>query len=329
MVFDVIIGNPPYQRDDGGGKRDGSSSGSSTPVYNKFVELARLLNPHFLIMIIPAKWYSGGRNLEEFRESMLTDRHIKTLVDIEDSRECFENVDIAGGVCYFLWDKSYASIYTNVISLKEGVKTESKRVLDELKFFIRDSKTAAIVKKIMNKEEDLLEDRVLGSRPFGIRSNEIGEPNAFEGCIRLYGSTGITYISKDRVKNNKSIINDWKVVVSKAANERAGQTYKIGKRRVLSKALILPPGTVCTESYLVLDTFNSPREAESFLSYVKTNFFRFLLSTVLMTQNIAKDKFCFIPIQKYNEEWTDNKLYEKYNLAKDEINYINSKIREL
>ena len=329
MKFDVIIGNPPYQLSDGGGMVSENSSGSSIPIYNKFVEVAKSINPNYLVMIIPAKWYSGGRNLEKFRENMLTDRHIKTLVDIEDSRNCFENVDIAGGICYFLWDRNYASIYTNVVNLSKGMKSENIRELDELKFFIRNVRAADIVKKVVRKKEESLDSRVLSSRPFGLRSNEVGDINAFEDCIKLYGSTGLTYISKGRVKNNKDVIDTWKVIVSKAANERAGQTYKIGKRRVLSKALILPPGTVCTESYLVLDTFDSPKEAENLLSYVKTNFFRFLLSTVLMTQNIAKDKFCFIPIQNYSEIWTDEKLCDKYGLTEDEVEYINSEIREM
>ena len=101
MKFKAIVGNPPYQIMDGG------TQTGAVPVYNKFVDAGRQLEPNYLSMIMPAKWYNGGRNLDEFRASMLSDRHIQRLFDYLDSSEIFNTVDVAGGICYFLWNKEY------------------------------------------------------------------------------------------------------------------------------------------------------------------------------------------------------------------------------
>lgn len=145
MTFDVIISNPPYQLSDGG-----SGKGiSALPLYNKFVEQSQRLNPRYLIMIIPSRWFAGGRGLNDFRESMLTDRRIKVLVDYPKSRDCFPGVDIAGGVCYFLWDRDYNGLCDYKSIIKDTV-SERIRDLHEFDIFIRDNIGLDIVHKLTN-----------------------------------------------------------------------------------------------------------------------------------------------------------------------------------
>ena len=172
-------------------------------------------------------------------------------------------------------------------------------------------------------------DLVYSSKPFGFRSFEKGEKTKKEGMLSLLGSKGTSYVNKTEVTANIDLIDDWKVIMSKTSAEHAGQSDKDGRKRILSRVEILAPGTICSESYLLVYTCKRKEEAENVVSYMKTQFFRFLLSSVLLTQNIAKDKFCFIPVQDFTRSWTDNDLYEKYNLSEEEIAFIDSLIRPI
>lgn len=328
MKFDVIIGNPPYQLSDGGGIQTESSSGSAIPLYQKFVEQSKKLNPRFLIMIIPARWFSGGRGLDEFRDTMLKDCQLSTLVDFSDSRDCFPGVDIAGGVCYFLWEKGHKGLCT-ITNIYGGKKYTKDRRLDEFPVFVRYSICVEIIKKVLSKKEKLMSDIVYSSKPFGFRSFESGRKNGFPEAVKLLGSKGISYVSEQEVSINRTLIDKWKVIMSKASAEHAGQTDKEGRKKIVSRVEVLPPDTICSESYLLLSTFDNEKEAVNLRDYVKTNFFRFLLSTILLTQNIAKDKFQFVPLQDFSHPWTDEMLYKKYGLTDEEIAFIESMIRPM
>ncbi|MBQ6964792.1 MAG: Eco57I restriction-modification methylase domain-containing protein [Bacteroidaceae bacterium] len=328
MKFDVIIGNPPYQLSDGGGMQTESSSGSAIPLYQKFVEQAKKLNPRFLIMIIPARWFSGGRGLDEFRDTMLKDSHLSTLVDFSDSRDCFPGVDIAGGVCYFLWERGYKGL-CNITNIYGGKRYTKERKLDEFPVFVRYSICVDIIKKVLLKKERLMSNVVYSSKPFGFRSFETGRKTNFPASIELLGSKGISYVSEKEVSINKNLVGKWKVIMSKASAEHAGQTDKDGRKRIVSKVEVLPPNTICSESYLLLSVFDDEQKANNLRDYVKTNFFRFLLSTILLTQNIAKDKFQFVPLQDFSHPWTDAMLYKKYGLTDEEISFIESMIRPM
>ena len=334
MKFGAVVGNPPYQVMDGGG-----TGSSATPVYNKFVELAQTLSPKYVSMIIPAKWYTGGKGLDEFRASMLNDKQLSYLYDIEDSRECFPTVDIAGGICYFLWQKGNKS-KCNVVNIIKGNRTRSLRYLNEHDTFIRNQNVLDIINKVKAQTPiGFLCQKVYSRKPFGIRSFQHGFPAKPGRDIALFGSDGISYLEEKDVPQNKHLIPKWKVIMSKASAEHAGQTDVNGRKRVVSRLEVLPPNTICTESYLLLDVFDDELEAENMKKYIRTQFVRFLLASILITQNIVRDKFAFVPIQNYKGDsdidWSasisaiDRQLYRKYGLSADEVAFIEKMIKPM
>ena len=334
MKFNAVVGNPPYQIMDGGG-----TGSSATPIYNKFVDLAKLLNPNNVSMIIPAKWYTGGKGLDEFRANMLNDKQLIKLFDYEDSRDCFPTVDIAGGVCYFLWNKGSDNKCV-VTSILGSFRNESTRYLNEHDTFIRNQKVLDIINKVKSQTfTSFLSQTVYSRKPFGIRSFQRGFPAKPGRNISLFGSDGITYMEEKDVPQNKEIVDKWKVIMSKASAEHAGQTDANGRKRIVSRLEVLPPYTICTESYLLLDIFDNEEEAQNLKKYIRTCFTRFLLASILITQNIVRDKFKFVPIQNYKNnsdiDWSqsipdiDRQLYTKYNLSDDEIAIIEKMIKPM
>ena len=323
MKFDVIIGNPPYQLSDGG-----SGTGTSAlPLYNIFVETAKKLNPRYLSMIIPSRWFAGGRGLDSFRTSMLSDKHISVMVDYPKSRDCFPGVDIAGGVCYFLWEKDYSGecCFTSIVN---DITMSEKRRLDEYTIFVRDNIGAKIVKRILLNSN--YSHKVLSSTPFGLRSFVRGEDSPFENSITLISSAGISYVSESAVTRNKELIPKYKVYIGKINPDRGGVNNASDKKsNVTTKVNIIAPGEIITETYLLLDYFDSIEEANNCASYFKTRFVRYLINLTMSGMNISKDNFQFVPLQDFSEEWTDEKLYGKYGLSEDEIAFIESMIRPM
>ena len=239
MKFNAVVGNPPYQIMDGGG-----TGSSATPIYNKFVDLAKLLNPNNVSMIIPAKWYTGGKGLDEFRANMLNDKQLIKLFDYEDSRDCFPTVDIAGGVCYFLWNKGSDNKCV-VTSILGSFRNESTRYLNEHDTFIRNQKVLDIINKVKFQTfTGFLSQTVYSRKPFGIRSFQRGFPAKPGRNISLFGSDGITYMEEKDVPQNKEIVDKWKVIMSKASAEHAGQTDANGRKRIVSRLEVLPPYTI-------------------------------------------------------------------------------------
>ncbi len=334
MNFDAIVGNPPYQIMDGGG-----TGSSASPIYNDFVDLAKEISPQYISLIIPAKWYTGGKGLEEFRSTMLNDRQVYSLYDFEDSRDCFPTVDIAGGICYFLWNKGYSDM-CNVTNVIKGRRTVSLRYLNEYDSFIRSQKVLDIINKVKNQtSKGFLCQKVYSRKPFGIRSYEQGFPASPGRNIKLFGSSGISYLDENEVPQNKHLIPKWKVIMSKASAEHAGQTDAQGRKRIVSRLEVLPPNTICTESYLLLDVFDKENEANNLKSYIRTQFVRFLLSSILITQNIVRDKFAFVPLQDFSSntpiDWTksvaeiDEQLFAYYGLTEEEQAFIKNTIKEM
>jgi site-specific DNA-methyltransferase (adenine-specific) len=321
MKFDVIIGNPPYQLNDGGG----TGIGSAVPLYHKFVERAIKLNPRYLSMIIPSRWFSGGRGLDGFRNEMLNDKRIRTIHDYPDATECFPGIDLGGGVCFFLWDRDNEGQCT-VVSNRGNIKSEMERPLLENNqdIFIRYNEAISIIHKVARRNETSFSSLVSSSKPFGFRSYVRGENGPSKNSIKLYSSAGISYVKLNEISQNKNWINKHKVYVSKAYGERLSSNFF-----VTGKPFVGEPNSVCTETYLVVGPFESFEIVKNVISYMQSRFFRFLVLQKKNTQNSSKSTYSFATVQNFNEKWTDEKLYKKYKLTKEEITFIESMVRPM
>ena len=319
LKFDAVVGNPPYQQKDGGNKA------SSTPIYNEFVDLAKAIHPSYLSMIMPARWYSGGKGLDSFRESMLKDRRLVVLHDYTDSNDCFVGVDIAGGICYFLWDAKYNGL-CKVVNHHQGESFEGMRNLDESRIFIRYQQALSIIHKVQQHSREFYDSRVSSRKPFGLQTYVVPTE---DGDIQLRYNKGIGPFRSELVTAGQEQIGMWKVIMSYLTVEHAGRADKEGKKRIFSSIDILKPNVVCTETYLVVDAFESETEAQNLLQYLKTQFVRFLVSQAAITQHISKVSFAFVPVQDFSRSWTDADLYEKYGLSPEEIAFIEANIKPM
>lgn len=324
MKFDVIIGNPPYQMADGGG-----TGSSAAPIYQLFIEQAKCMEPKFLVMIIPARWYSGGKGLDAFRSKMLSDRQIRVLVDFENYKEVFDGLGgLAGGVCYFLWERGSQG-KCNVVNVSGKSRDFMSRNLDEYETFIRSNQAVKIVSKIMALPHKKHLNSVVYPRiPFGIPTTYIPVENGVP-CY-FTQRMGVQPVREEDVKDAFGLINKWKLLVPKAPI--AGQTdftkpvafYYDGNTRIAR------PGEVCSESWLVIGAFASKFETESFKTYIFTKIVRFLLLQTVVSQNISKKNFCFIPaLEKYEGTYSDAQLCKMWGISDYEWEYIDSRIGEI
>ena len=322
MKFDVIISNPPYQLSDGGG-----TGSSAMPIYQYFVEAARKIRPRYVVMITPSRWFAGGKGLDEFRQNMLNDNHIKYLVDYANSAECFPGVIIAGGVSYFLWDREYRGECT-IENRKIDSVYITTRKLNEFEFFVRDNVAIDIIRKVKAKAEKSFDSCVLSRNYFGLVSSENGHKEKQKEDYILFSLNGYSYIEKNKISDKNEIANSFKVIMTKAMSG-GNKPSSDGKYQVVSTIKILKPQEICTETYLILDYFNNIKNAKNLVEYVKAKFFRFLLLQSLTSINISREKFCFVPLQDFSKPWTDEELYKKYNLSQEEVDFIESMIKPM
>jgi site-specific DNA-methyltransferase (adenine-specific) len=318
MKFDVIVGNPPYQLTTGG------TSAQAVPLYHKFVQQAKKLNPRFLTMIIPARWYAGGMGLGEFRKEMLSDKRIKNLVDYPNARDCFSGIELRGGVCYFLLDRDYVGDcnYTNI---SNGSISTMLRNLNEYDIFIRWNQALKIVKKVQKVTKNNLSEIVSSVSPFGIPTSIRGKEKDTKNIYTLHTSGGQSYIEIGDIKAGFDYIDKYKVLLSRPISGN----IEVPPFKVIALLKTLEPKEVCTHTYLIAGNFDNKKEANNLEIYLKTKFVRFLLVQSISGMDISKDKFIFVPIQNFNETWTDEKLYKKYGLSQEEIDFIESMIRPM
>ncbi len=319
MTFDVIIGNPPYQLADGG------NAASAKPLYHLFVQQAIRLSPRYLSMIIPARWYSGGKGLDEFRDLMLNDTRLSYLVDYFDSNDCFPGIDLSGGVCYFLWDQQHSGdcIVRSIINGKESI---IQRPLIEKgnDSFVRFNSSISILEKIKQFQESSFIQLVSSRKPFGIATNEKIDTEKGINGIKIYAYPKNGYIESSKVSANKQSVYKPKVLISYAYGERGNFPYL-----VIGKPFIGEINSCCSETYLMIGPFGTTNECENVMSYIHTKFFRFLVLLRKNTQHATSKVYQFVPLQDFSHTWTDEMLYKKYNLTEDEIAFIESMIRPM
>lgn len=319
MKFDVIIGNPPYQLSDGGAQM------SASPIYHKFIQQAKKLNPKYLTMIVPARWYAGGKGLEDFRDEMLSDKRIKEIHDFHETSDVFPGLNIRGGVCYFLWDKDYNGD-CKIINYNKGEISIDVRPLFEpkAKIFVRYNQAMSILKKVQKFNEESFYKFVSTQKPFGLRTFVKGKKDPFNNSLKIYQNGGVGYIDKSTLTQNTEWISEYKVLVP-----RSSPGSDVYPHQVLGRPIISEPESACTETYIVIGPFKSEEICKNVSSYISTKFFRFLVILIKSTQDVPRRVYQFVPIQDFNESWNDEKLINKYGLTADEIAFIESMVRPM
>lgn len=327
MKFDAIVGNPPYQVMDGG------AGVSAKPVYNLFVEIAKRIRPNYISMIMPSRWFAGGKGLDSFRKDMLSDNRLSHIFDYINAKDCFPSASIGGGVNYILWDSKHKG--NCCITTIQGENKDSEiRPLNQFSVFIRYNAAIHIVKKCYS--DDNFSSVVNTRNPFGLSSNVRGEKS---GELRLISSAGISWLPKNVVSSSNQLLSKYKILTSKVTAEHAGEPDKNGQFKIISRTEIIGPNEVCTDSYLIIGASENKSIVENEYKYLKTCFTRFLLMLSVSSINLSADKFQFVPNQDFTKQsdidWSksiseiDQQLYAKYDLSTDEISFIKSMIKPM
>ena len=336
MKFNAIVGNPPYNIIDGGG------GSSSKPIYNKFVEFSIGVAPSYISMIMPSRWFSGGKGLDEFRKNMLSDKRLKTLHDYIDSKSCFNNVSIEGGVCYFLWDKNYNDKCDVYNHSSDGATIKEHRYLsenDEIDVLIRNKISLDILKKVLEENENKFSDIVYPRNAFKVDSNldeffSLEESN-LRILARINNCRQYRFLNKNFIlKSGKGLVGKYKIFISKA-DGAAGQLGNPIPAKIIGKSEYGYPNDICTETFLVVGPFDTKEEMINVSKYLKTKFCRYMIG-IRKNKNMTQDTYKYVPIQSFSNdsdidwkqdiEHIDNYLFKKYKLNDNEIGEINEKI---
>lgn len=345
MHFDVVIGNPPYQLSDGG------AGTSAVPIYQSFAEQAKKLEPRYLSLVIPARWYSGGKGLDEFRQSMLTDSRLQEIHDFWQVGDVFPGVAIQGGVLYFLWNRDWDGDCEVTTYFEGKVLSSSRRPLLEAgtDVFIRYNEAISILKKISSVEggtsgavslakASRFSDLVSSRKPFGLdttfklkASPNPGDLAAYTNGGPGFKQSGRGWVSDSEVTKGRELIPSWKVFIGRAYGDRGGggSSRDAPPRAVLGKPFIGEPGTVSTETYVAIGPLGSREEAENVCHYLSCKLVRFLVLLHKPSQDATQKVYSFVPMQDFTQHWTDDALYSKYALTQNEIDFVEWMIRPM
>lgn len=323
MKFDVIIGNPPYQLSDGG------AQASAKPIYHEFIRQAKKLNPDYLVMITPSRWFAGGKGLDEFRDEMINDRRIKEIHDFPNAADCFPGVIVEGGVNYFIWDKNHQGDCLIQTHEKNTITSSMIRPLKEPKIdiLVRYNAAISILRKVQQFKEKPFGDLISSRKPFGLTTDVKGNSNPFANVfdnVLMYQNKGTSYIRKQNIPHNKNWIDGHKVYISYAYGMGTKEPYQ-----VLNTPFYGPPNTCCTETYLVIGLFENKQICRNVMSYMASRFFRFLVLLIKNTQHGTKRVYELVPMQDFSKPWTDTELYAKYGLTAEEIAFIEKMVRPM
>jgi site-specific DNA-methyltransferase (adenine-specific) len=334
VKFDVIVGNPPYQINDGGFGR------SASPVYHEFVQQAKRLEPRYLSFVIPARWFAGGKGLDEFRRAMLEDERTRVLVDYLTASDIFSGIGLKGGICYFLWDRDHPGLCR--VSTHFGawpVSTSERRLLEPgADVFIRFNEGVSILRKVIRAEtgstaslalpdEKRFDALVSARKPFGLVTTFRGKPEKAKGDLLVYRNGGTGYAPRKAITASMGAIDKWKIFVGRAGPGTGNRdTYP---HKVISTPFVGAPGTVSSETYLYIGPFDSEAQAESALSYLACRLTRFLILLHKPAQGTTRQVYAFVPTQAWTKTWTDEQLYAKYGLSSSEIEFIEKTVRPM
>lgn len=323
FTFDVIIGNPPYQLSTGG------SGVQATPIYNRFIQQGKALNPRYLTMIVPARWFAGGFGLDSFRDEMLHDTSIREIHDYPEASDCFSGVQIKGGICYFLWDRDHKGDCTVYTHRGDKIsKPETRPLLEKgCDTFIRYNEAVDILHKIRNHDYSAksFDGLVSSQKPFGLGTKYLGKPTPSNKTdVKVYGSTGVSFASRAEITKLDELIDTEKVFIP-----AAGSGSDSFPHQILGKPFVGEKGSVCSETYVVIGPFKNALVCNNVISYIKTKLFRFLVMLRKPTQHALKKVYSFVPVQDFSKSWTDEELYAKYGLSDEEIAFIDSMIKPM
>ena len=331
MKFDVIISNPPYQLSDSG------AFASASPIYQLFVEKAKQLNPRYLAMIIPSRWFAGGKGLDSFRKNMLENDDLREIHDFPIGEDCFPGIRISGGVCYFLWEKDYhgdCDVYTHS---GKDISSHMKRPLLEkgAETFIRINEAVPILRKVQKFNEPSFAAIMSARKPFGLPSDFFVEPAKYalppvseepiKDGIRIVGTlkykTIYRYVNSNYpFPNGNEKIAKYKVFVSQVLDN--GFDW----RKEHLKPFLGMQNDTCTETFITAGCYDDKQTAQNVISYMNTKFFHLLMFLKKVSHHVVGKVYEFVPMQNFSHPWTDQELYKKYGLTNDEIQFIEDNI---
>jgi len=332
MHFDVIIGNPPYQIADGGG------GARASPIYQLFVEQAKKIEPRYLTMVTPSRWFAGGKGLDDFRASMLADNRMRSINDYLSAADVFPGVRLSGGVCYFLWDKDNRGPCRVATHFKDWRFSEVTRPLLEngADIFIRFTDGVSILQKVIARETgqsgilalpetQRFKTLVSSSAPFGLESTFRGKIEKHsDDDLLVYRNGGTGYIARNAITAGRGLIDAWKIFVG-----AVGPGTDTFPSRIISTPFVSGPGSISSQTYLCIGPFAIKDEAESAISYLTCRLTRLLILLHKPDKQATRKVYTFVPVQEWTKKWNDADLYDRYGLTEAEIAFIEKIVRPM